>query len=99
MDSRWNRDPVTGQVRPGPCGSLRPRVGMPLSPRERQVLTLLSKGYRQVDIRERLYLTKGSVQNTIQRARKKLCAASTAEAVEAAERTGQLGPTRQGVAA
>lgn len=67
------------------------RYGMPLSPRELEVLDQLSRGYSYADIAELLKISLDTVKSHLKRTFVKLGAKSGAHAVGIACRTGVLG--------
>ena len=62
----------------------------PLSDREHQILTLISKGYENNAIAERLHIASATVRTHVDRLRKKLGASTRAEAVARAYDLGLL---------
>jgi DNA-binding NarL/FixJ family response regulator len=72
----------------------RPRSAQDLTPREQEVLRLLSLGLSQKKIAERLVISSKTVATHIQRILAKLGVHSRAEAVALAYRTGLLSPAR-----
>lgn len=61
-----------------------------LSPREREVLRWTAAGRRQADIAETLGLSERTVENHLRRARLRLGATTTAQAVRTAIRSGEI---------
>ncbi|WP_303638760.1 PA1136 family autoinducer-binding transcriptional regulator [Stenotrophomonas tuberculopleuritidis] len=61
-----------------------------LSPREREVLRWVAAGRRQTDIAATLGLSARTVENHLRRARQRLGVATTAQAVRAASRRGEI---------
>ncbi|TWT10703.1 PA1136 family autoinducer-binding transcriptional regulator [Reyranella sp. CPCC 100927] len=66
------------------------RLQTSLSPREREVLRWTAAGRRQADIAATLGLSERTVENHLRRARLRLGAATTAQAVLAAIRSGEI---------
>jgi DNA-binding CsgD family transcriptional regulator len=62
-----------------------------LSAREREVLRWVAAGRRQADIAATLGLSTRTVENHLRRARQRLGVATTAQAVRAASRRGEIG--------
>ena len=79
-------DPRNGNAQKNPEG------GTPLSPREFEILGLLSEGLRQADIAERLVLSPKTVGTHIQHILSKLGVHSRAQAVAEAYRQGLVQP-------
>jgi DNA-binding NarL/FixJ family response regulator len=63
-----------------------------LTSREREVLTLVARGYGTREIAQDLGLTEGSVRSELQAIRKKLGVRSQVQAVAAAMRLGWIEP-------
>lgn len=61
-----------------------------LSPREREVLRWTAAGRRQADIAETLGLSERTIENHLRRARLRLGATTTAQAVRTAIRSGEI---------
>lgn len=61
-----------------------------LSAREREVLRWVAAGRRQADIAATLGLSARTVENHLRRARQRLGVATTAQAVRAAARRGEI---------
>lgn len=61
-----------------------------LSPREREVLRWTAAGRRQADIAETLGLSERTVENHLRRARLRLGATTTAQAIRSAIRSGEI---------
>ncbi len=65
-------------------------IGGHLSPREREVLRWTAAGRRQADIAETLGLSERTVENHLRRARLRLGATTTAQAIRSAIRSGEI---------
>jgi PAS domain S-box-containing protein len=64
--------------------------GQPLSPRERQVMTLIAAGATGIEISERLRISPETVRNHVRAARGKLGARTRAHAIALAVQRGDL---------
>jgi DNA-binding NarL/FixJ family response regulator len=69
-----------------------PADAVALTPREQEVLTLLAEGVTTDDIASRLYLSRNTIRNHVQRVLSKLGAHSRLEAVVIASRDGLISP-------
>ena len=92
----WSADDVAAAVRMVGKGMtvFAPRVeqpSMPLSEREREVLTLMAKGATNREIAARLYLSPHTVKEHTSSLYRKLKARNRTEAVQRAERLGLAG--------
>jgi DNA-binding NarL/FixJ family response regulator len=67
-----------------------------LTPRERDVMTLLTEGMSQVEIAERLIITQRTVAKHIEHILSKLGVHTRAQAVALALRSGRMGPATGG---
>ena len=85
-------DPRTAGVVVGwMCGSQRPgAVASDITPREREILTLLARGLSNVAIGQRLYISAATVKFHVGNVMQKLGARRRAEAVYAASKLGLI---------
>ncbi len=83
-------------ARPSEALTGPPEPSIKLSPRERQILTLLAEGYGSVNIAARLGLSHATVRNHVQHLLRRMEVHSQVEAVSLAFRRGLLGRDEDG---
>lgn len=72
-------------------GLVHERETITLTPREKDVLSLVGKGLRQSDIARVLGISERTVENHLRRSRSRLGVSTTAQAVQVALMTGEIG--------